>query len=295
MLILATPDASMGTVPLKIIAMASNAGKELTTTATAIAVQDTAEKTFKQGFLSVFDATPFTVDALTIAASMDQLQSGSVDVLVNRRPGFNGDVKLSAVGFVNGREQIAKSLDVKEVTVKNDTRMAQVKFSAKVDSELGTRPVLIRGEANDGGEQIVMFSQPVALTVTQIPFVLSAAPAKLALNLPRPGSTNFDDATLKVKVDRRGFPGEIPLALEGVPAGVKVDGTNVAANAGDATLTFAATEKAQPITNATITVLGAAMHNDRLYRHKTGGIKLTIAAPPVEVASTNAALTPKQP
>lgn len=295
MLISASPEAMMATVPLKIVASTVAGGKELSKAASAIAPQAQAEATFKQGFLSVFDTVPFTIDALSLAASMDQLQAGTVDVLVDRRAGFTGDVKLTAVGFVNGREQITKSLDVKEVTVKSDARTAQLKFTAKVDSELGTRAVLVRGETSDNGQTVVQFSQPIALSVAQIPFVLSAAPAKLALNAPRAGSTNADEGTLKVKVDRRNFPGEIPLTLDGVPAGVKVDGALIASNAADATLTFVVTEKAQPTTNATITIQGAAMHNDRLYRHKTSGIKLIIAPPPVEVASTNAVVVPKEP
>jgi hypothetical protein len=288
MLIAAVPDATMATMPLKVMASASVAGKELKQAASAIAPADKAEKVFKQGFLSVFDAAPFTVDALTIAGSMDQLQSATIDVFVSRRAGFTGDVKLSAVGFSVGREPITKSLDFKEVTVKSNEATARLTLTAKVDSEIGTRAVLVRGEAAENGQTAVQFSQPLALTVAQIPFVLSAAPAKLALNLPRPGSTNLDEAALKIKVERRGFTGEIPLTIDGLPAGVKVEGTKVATNAADATLTFIAGEKAQPVTNATLTIRGAAMHNDRLYRHKPGAIKLTISPPVIEVASTNA-------
>jgi len=204
-------------------------------------------------------------------------------------------VKLSAVGFTLGRAAIAKSLDVKEVTVKGSETAGKLVFAAKVDSEVGTRAVLVRGEASDNGQTVVQFSQPIAMTVAQIPFVLSAAPAKLALDMPRAGSTNVDDAILKVKVERRNFAGEIPLTIDGLPAGVKVEGTNVPASAAEATLTFVATDKAQPTTNSTLTIRGAAMHNDRLYRHKTGSVKLTIAPPPLEVASTNAAVVPKQP
>ena len=294
LLVSATPSASMGTVPFKVWASAMAGNRELTAAASAIAVQVPAEKTFKQGFLSVFDTAPFTLDALTLAASMDQLKSGNVDVLINRRFGFAGDIKLSAIGFTVGREPITKSLDVKEVTVKSEARTAQLKFTAKVDSELGTRAVLIRGEANDEGQTVVEFSQPVALTVAQIPFVLSA-PGRVALNAPRPGSTNLDEAELKLKIDRRGFMGAIPLTLDGVPAGISVNGTNVPANAGEVTMTFFATDKTQPLTNGTFTIQGTAMHNDRLYRHKTGGIKISVSAPPVELASTNATIISQQP
>jgi len=293
MLLSAAAGADMTTLPLRIVANASAGGKEIMQIASAIAPAEQGEKAFKQGFLSVFDSAPFTVDALTIAGAMDQLQSTAVDVFVNRRAGFTGDVKLSAVGFSLGRAPITKSLDVKEITVKNNEATAKLTFTAKVDSEVGTRAVLVRGEATDNGEAVVQFSQPLALSVAQIPFVLSAAPSKLALNAPRAGSTNVDDVALKVKVERRGFAGEIPLILNGLPDGVKVDGTNVAANAADTTLTFTATDKTPAVTNATVTIRGAAMHNDRLYRHQAGGIKLSISTPPVEVASTNAAVVPR--
>jgi hypothetical protein len=291
MIISAAPDAAMITLPIKVMAAASIASKEVTQAATPITPQPNGERAFKQGFLSVFNTAPFTVDALTLAASMDQLKSGTLDVLVRRRPGFAGDIKLSAVGFSAGREAITKSFDVKEVTLKPDAASAQLKFTAKVDSELGTRAVLVRGEANDGGQTAVEFSQPVALTVLQIPFVLSA-PGKVSLNAPRAGSTNVDEAELKVRVDRRGFAGEIPLTLEGVPAGIRVSGTNISANAAEALLTFVATDKTQPRTNATVTIRGAAMHDDKLYRHKTT-VKLSVSPPAIEIASTNSVVVPK--
>ena len=103
----------------------------------------------------------------------------------------------------------------------------------------------------------------------------------------------MDEVVLKVKVDRRGFTGEIPLTIDGALPGVTIEGTNIAANAAEAAVKFLATDKTAPLTNASFTVRGAAMHNDRLYRHKTGAITLTVAPPPVEVTSTNAAVVPK--
>jgi hypothetical protein len=295
LLISATPDAAMGSVPLRLVASATSGGKELIATATAIVPQGAAERAFKQGFLSVLDAAPFTIDALTVGAGMDQLQSATIDVLVSRQAGFTQDVKVSAVGFTVGREPITKNIAVKELTVKSDARTAQLKLTANVNSELGVRTVLVRGEATNNGQSVVQFSQPVAVAVTQIPFVLTASQTKLGLNAARPGTTNFDDVTMKVNVERRGYAGEIPLTLAGLPAGVKVDGTNIAANAADTTLTFVATEQAKPTTNATITIQGVAMFNDRIYRHKTAGVRLAIAPPVVEVATTNAVAAPKEP
>jgi hypothetical protein len=214
---------------------------------------------------------------------------------VSRQAGFTQDVKVSAVGFTVGREPITKNFAVKELTVKSDARTAQLKLTANVNSELGVRTVLVRGEATNNGQSVVQFSQPVAVAVTQIPFVLTASQTKLGLNAARPGATNFDDVTMKVNVERRGYAGDIPLTLTGLPAGVKVDGTNIAANAADTTLTFVATEQAKPTTNATITIQGAAMFNDRIYRHKTAGVRLAIAPSAVEVATTNAVAPPKEP
>ncbi len=293
LLLMATPEATLVTVPIKIVARAKAGGKEIVQPASAIVPVDKGETAFKQGFLSVFETAPFTVDVLTFPAAMDQMQSATLEVFVNRRPGFNAEVKLSAVGFSAGRELIAKSIDAKEVTVKTNETTVKLPLTAKVDSEIGTRVVLVRGEAMDAGEKIVQFSQPVAVSVAQIPFVLSAAPAKLTLNAPRSGSTNVDEVILKVKVDRRSFTGEIPLNIDGALPGVTVEGTNIAANAAEASVKFLATDKTAPMTNVSFTVRGAAMHQDRLYRHKTGAINLNVVPPAVEIASTNAAVIPK--
>ncbi len=295
LLISAAPDTPMGNTPLRLMASATTGGKELLATATAIEPQAAAERAFKQGFLSVLDTAPFTIDALTVGAAMDQLQSTTLDVLVNRQAGFTQDVKISAVGFTVGREPITKNIAVKELTVKSDARTAQLKLTANVNSELGARTVLVRGEATNNGQLVVQFSQPVAVAVTQIPFVLTASQTKLGLNAARPGATNFDDVTMKVNVERRGYAGEIPLMLTGLPVGVNVSGTNIAANAADTTLTLVATEQAKPTTNAAITIQGVAMFNDRIYRHKTASVRLAIAPPVVEVVSTNAASGAKEP
>jgi hypothetical protein len=295
LLVFAEDSAAMGTMPFKLSAAATVAGKIATQPATGIAPQDAGEKAFKQGFISVFDTTPFTIEASTLAASMDQLKSGNIDVLINRRPGFAGEVKLSAVGFSAARAPITKSLDAKEVTVKGDVSTAQLKLTAKVDSELGTRHVLVRGEANDGEQTIVQFSQPVAVTVAQIPFVLSTSSAKLVLNAARPGSTNFDEVELKLRADRRNFTGEIPLTWMGIPDGVKMEMNSIPTNTSEVVVKFVATDKAKPATNVSVTVQGAAMNNDRFYRHKPGALQLTISPPEMIEIATNAVAAPKQP
>ena len=123
--VFASDDAVMGTAPLKISAAATIGGKPVTRMASAIAPQEAAEKTFKQGFLSVFESTPFTIESVSVAASMDQLRSANVDVTIGRRPGFTGDVKLSVVGFSAGRAPVTKSLDVRENTLKGEAAPAR--------------------------------------------------------------------------------------------------------------------------------------------------------------------------
>ena len=80
-------------------------------------------------------------------------------MLVSRQAGFTQDVKISAVGFSTVREPITKNLAVKELTVKGDARTAQLKLTAAVNSELGVRTVLVRGESTNHGQPVVQFSQ----------------------------------------------------------------------------------------------------------------------------------------
>jgi hypothetical protein len=295
LLISASSEAAGGTQPFTVVASATIGDKEVRLPATPIAPSGATERVFRGGFLTVLGPAPFTVEGLSLAAAVDQLQSGSIDVLVNRASGFAGEVKLSAIGFSAGREPITKSLDAKEVVAKAGETTAKIPFTAKVDAEVGTRVVLVRGEATHEGQKVVQFSPPVAVTVAPIPFVLIAAPAKAALNGQLPGSTNVDEAVIKLLVNRRGFGGEIPLTFSGLPAGVRAEGTNVPAGAGELPLKFLCTAEAKPGTNYSVTVKGAAMHNDRLFRHQTA-IKVTISPPAaVEVAATNAAVVPKQP
>jgi hypothetical protein len=82
-----------------------------------------------------------------------------------------------------------------------------------------------------------------------------------------------------VKVDRRaGFTNAVELSVEGVPTGVNLTLDKIPGGAAETTLKLIATEKAPPGTN-TLTILGAGMHNDRNYKHKSGGITLVISAP----------------
>ena len=77
------------------------------------------------------------------------------------------------------------------------------------------------------------------------------------------------------------------FAIEGLPAGIKSELGKLAAGVAETTLKITATEKA-PITNATCTVVGTAMFNDRNYKTRTGPITLVISAPEQIEIATNA-------
>ena len=65
-------------------------------------------------------------------------------MLGQRKEGFTGDIKLTAEGFSAGREPITKSFDMREATLKGAEAVTNVKLTAKVDAEVGTRTVIIK-------------------------------------------------------------------------------------------------------------------------------------------------------
>jgi len=174
--------------------------------------------------------------------------------------------------------------------VKASETIAKLTLRAKSDSEIGTRHVFARAEWVMNGETNAQFSAPIPVTVNQIPFLLAVVTPKAFLTLPRAGSTSaVEEITVKIRADRRGFTGEIPLTLEGMPEGVTVLDAKVPAGAGEAAIRLTPTDKAKPGTNYSFTALGVATHNDRIYRHKSGAVKVFIEAPAIEIAaSTNA-------
>ena len=125
------------------------------------------------------------------------------------------------------------------------------------------------------------------------PFFRTDAVKLSAVALPTNSASAANRTEFVVKVERRGFEGEVSLALEGVPAGVVATVQPVAAKAKEATVQLLVTEKAEAGKEHQIAVTAAYTHNDRTWRQKTTPVSLTIAAPAVETASTNAPATPK--
>lgn len=280
MLLSAAKTATPGNFPVKLLASGQIAGTTLRQT---VAPANLADKTFREAWLTVIEAAPFALDVLTLTAAVDQDQTNVIEVLATRRAGFTNDIKLSLEGFSAGREPITKSLDVKEVVLKTNELSAKLSVKARLDSELGTRPVIVRAEATHDGLTSVIYTRPVPLTVTQIPFVLTTSSPKYSV-------ATGAETKLTIKAERRaGFTGEIALTFEDLPKGVQVEPAKITKGAGDAALKIIASTNAVLGTNFSFTILGAGLHNDRNFMHRTGALKLAVTPPAPETAlATNA-------
>jgi hypothetical protein len=247
----------------------------------------------------VLESAPFTVEPSTLALDIEQNEVGRIEVFAQRRDGFTGDIKLSAEGFSAGKEPISKSFEVGEGLIKTDQPVHRVKLTAKQDSEVGTRTIVIRGEATVDGATVVQYSSPMPITVKQIPFVISSTLSRLIVAaLPTNAQSAASETATIIKLDRRaGFTNDVDLSIDGLPTGVIPTLDRIPAGVAETTMKLVATEKAPPGTN-TLTVVATAMHNDRLYKHRSGSITLTINAPesmdtvPPPPAATAAAIPP---
>lgn len=281
LLLSAAKDAPLGTTPVRLNVTGAVAGKPVTVGATPLS----GGRGARQGYVTVLDAAPFSVELLTLSLNLEQNQSGTVDVFAQRKEGFTGEIKLTAEGFAAGREGIDKNFSGGTGAIKAGEATAKLTFKPKMDSEVGTRPIIVRGES--GG--VVQYSRPMPVNVTQYPLVLSSLLSRLTVTaLPTNSTSSANETETKITVQRRaGFSGEVELALEGLPAGLKSELPKIPAGVGEITLKLLATEKAPPGTN-TLTVAGTAVFNDRTYKTKSGNITLIISAPETIEIATNA-------
>ena len=291
MLISANNDAPLGTFPLSLTATAVVDGKIVTRDVEPLS----GDRGVGESFLTVLDVPPFALELLTLSASAEQSQPMTVEVLVRRREGFLGDVKLSAEGFSAGREPLTKNFDVGEATLKGTETLGKITLNPKLASEVGTRTVVIRGEASLAGQPVVQYSRTLPVTVTQVPFILSSTLTRLSITSLPPGSqSSAGETATALKLERRdGFTNEVSLTLEGMPPGINVTLEKIPANGSETTLKLVATDKATAGTNVNFTVLGTALHKDHFYRSRTEGITLTVSAPePIELSPKTAAAAP---
>ena len=277
----AAKDAPLGSVPIRINATGSVAGKPVTVGAMPLS----GDRAVKQGYLTVLDAVPFSLELLTLSLNLEQNQSGTLEVFAQRAEGFTGEIKLAAEGFAAGREGIDKNFSGGTGTIKADEPGGKLTFTPKLESEVGTRAIVVRGEA--GGA--VQYSRAMPISVTQYPLILSSLLGRLDVTaLPTNSTSSANETETKIKVERRaGFAGDVELVLEGLPPGIKAELPKIPAGAGEVTLKLLATDKAPAGTNKLI-VAGTAVFNDRTYKTKSGEIKLIISAPETIEIATNA-------
>ncbi|MCI0537363.1 MAG: PPC domain-containing protein [Verrucomicrobiales bacterium] len=285
--------APLETVPLKLVATTVRNGKEVSRAAEPL----TGDKVVKEAFVTVLDRPPFTIDLATLTASVEQNQTSKVEVLVRRRSDFNGEIKLAPEGFSSGREPITRSAEFEPITLKATETRAELKLKAKVDSEVGTRPIFVRGETSIDGQVYSQFSSTLPLTIVQIPFVLSTTLKRLSVTALPPGAQSAaGEATFTVKAERRaGFTGEVNLVLEGLPEGITATVDKVAANSVETIVKLVATEQAPTGKEYTLSLIGTGVFNDRNYKYRPAEIKLSINAPVPEEAPKTVAQRESEP
>jgi len=274
----ANADAQLGFFPFQVKATGVIAGRKATRTGEP----KSGDKTVKEAFLTVLDAAPFNVEPLTLTASVEQNQSTGVEALLTRRAGFLDDVQLSLEGFSTGRDPITRSAETQPVTIKGADSRATLNLKARLDSELGTRPIWIKAEV----QGVTILSRPLTLTIAEFPFTLSTSLPRLGVTVPPTGvKSEAAEAEMTVKTSRRGwFTDDIALALEGLPEGVAATSTNLPRGAAEALFRFTASDKAKAGTN-TVTFVGTTTVNGRNFQNRAAfTLTVNAAAEPEQAA-----------
>ena len=276
MFIHASADAPIGTHALKIAARGVSSGS-LVRGGTPLA----GDKPARAGYITVLEAAPFSVEAATLMASVEQNQSSAVEVVVDRKNGFAGEVKITAEGFSTGREPITRSFEFAPLTIPGGETRGTLTMKARLDSEVATRPVYLRAEGTANGRAFLSYSSPIPISTSPIPFVLSTTLKRVGVTvLPEGSESAAGEAVFVVRAERRaGFNGEIELKVEGVPEGVRAEVPKVPAGAGEITVKLVSTPTAAPGKEHALTVTGTGLHNDRIYRFQPATVMLTVSAP----------------
>jgi hypothetical protein len=277
----ASSDAPLGSYDIELAATAEIEGKRVVKHVQTETGTRRRKKPGSAIFLTVLDTPPFTVDWVSLDGRLEQDSSGSLQGKIKRTGGFAGDLTVSVEGFTgNGDSPITDSIDVNSITVKGDAQSFSIPLKARLNSELGTRPIFLRAETNLNGGAVVQYSAAIPLTVREYPFQLSTSLPRLSITALAPGIKSASgEAEFSVKVSRRGwFTGAITLSIEGLPEGVVATSTNLPPNASEASFTLTTDGKAKPGTN-TFIVYGTANPNGMNFRQPAPGVVLTINAP----------------
>ena len=286
MVISALKEAPLGTFPIKVVASGIVNGKTVRRTAEPLS----GDKPAREGFITVLDTAPFTIEPITLSADVEQNETARIEVMAQRKESFTGDIKLNAEGFSAGRDPMTKSFTVTDGLINGSQNVGRIKLQARLDSEVGTRTIVVKGESGD----VIQYSRPIPVTVSQMPFTVSSTLSRLSVTaLPASAQSAASQAETAVKLDRRaGFTNEVQLSVEGLPAGITSTLDKIPANGAETTFKLVATDKAPAGTNS-LTIVAASMHNDRNYRQRSGTITLIINAPEAVDTNTVAAATTK--
>ena len=286
LVITATKAAPLGSFPIRVTASGVIGGKTIVLPAEPL----NGDRPVRQGYLTILDAVPFSLDATTLGVALEQNQAATIDVFAERKEGFESEIKIIAEGFNAGREPLSKSFTGGEAVIKAGESIGKISITPKMDSELGLRTITVRGEAMMNGQPVVTYTQPIPVSVSQYPLVLSSTLPRLSLALLPPGSASAaGEAETKIRLERRGgFTGEVELTLEGLPDGVRSELPKLPEGVGEVTLRLIATDQAKVGTNYSIRVVGKGIFNDKNYRTRTGKIGLTIGLPESVEVATNA-------
>ncbi|HXG47340.1 MAG TPA: hypothetical protein VNO52_06930, partial [Methylomirabilota bacterium] len=130
----------------------------------------------------------------------------------------------------------------------------------------------------------VQYTRPLPVTVSQIPLLVASTLSRLTVTaLPAGSDSAAAEAETKIRVERRaGFSGDVDLALEGAPPGVKTVLDRIPAGVTETALKITASEKTPAGTN-TLVVIGSGRHGDRHFTFRSSPITL-IVTPPEEEA-----------
>lgn len=251
----------------------------------------------ESGFLTVLPPAPFHLAVGDASLSVDQNGAANVDLAVTRRDGFAGDVKVIAEDF--------SGIGQPSITLPGTQARVKLSLNAAYNSPGGVRPLMLRAEATvDGANVIEYAAAPVWITTREVPFFLTAMLpgstsfrsdiVKLsALALPAGTKSEANQTEFVIKLERRGFVGEIPLTLEGLPVGVTATYGPIAAQASEASIKLLVGDKTEPGKEYSFQVLASVTNTDRIFRQRTQPVKLLVQAPEKEVAT--AAMTNQAP
>jgi hypothetical protein len=238
-------------------------------------------RSVREAFLSVLDKAPFSLEFISLGARAEQDQSTAVEAQIVRHDGFTGDIQVTAEGFSSGKEPLTRNVELQPVTVKGRDERATLNLKAKLDSELGTRMIVLKGEAKVNGQTVTQYSLPIPLTIDPFPFTLANSLPRLALTaMPADKQSAASEAEFTVKASRRGwFTDDISLSVEGVPEGITINTAGMLRGAGEAAYKITATDKAPVGKEVSLVVVGTANVNGRTYKLRSAPLVVTVNAP----------------